>query len=242
MSLFIAEHLRQLEGMTLSHGSHASFEKGHCAMEVVAWLNGEEHSDAPACVCPTLRKFVLAWNDGLPSDADRNRLLLPLLAGMGGTAGDGNEIRRAWICVDWLARVHAPAFLRLAPGLVEHAELLESLAPIVDKESLRAAEPKLAAARDAARAAAWAAAGDAAWDAARAAAWAAAWAAARAAARDAARAAAWAAAGAAARAAARAAAWAAAGKNSQPVVETLQASAAELVRAMCALGQEGEES
>lgn len=35
--------------ITLDEGAHSSFAKGHCAMEVVAWLAELGHTDAPAC-------------------------------------------------------------------------------------------------------------------------------------------------------------------------------------------------
>ncbi len=109
------------------------------------------------------------------------------------------------------------------------AEYALSFADNPDPRSIAAIEAKrkwlrgeikdkeLRAARDAARAAAWAAALDAAWDAAGAAAMATA----RAAARDAARAAAWYAARAAARDAARAAAWDAANEHEPEILRTL---------------------
>ena len=34
-----------LNEIVLSRGAHASREKGVCAMELVAWLAGEKHSD-----------------------------------------------------------------------------------------------------------------------------------------------------------------------------------------------------
>ena len=97
------------------------------------------------------------------------------------------------MATDWLARVHTPAWLRLA-GLTEEAQALESCARIVDAVTARAAQPMLDAAREK---------------------------------------------GAAARAAARAAAWDAAWAALQPTVETLQASAVDLMQAMCAVGRDG---
>src|SRR5262245_43926062 len=140
------------------------------------------------------------------------------------------------MATDWLVRVCAPTFLRLAK-LDAEADALVGLPELVDTKTAREVQPairkartKAAAAWDAARAAAWDASWAAAWaaarPAARAAAWAAAWDASWAAAWDAS----WAAARAAAWDAARAAAWAAL----EPAVTELQDSAFELLDRMVA--------
>jgi len=233
-----------LDTLTLAQGKHDRRSEGVCLLEAVAWLAGETHTDRPRCVSPVIAEFGRSWNDAL-EDPPRTALLKPLIPLMIGTATtEADEETRAWMCVDWLARVQTPAWLRLA-GLTSYAEALEACARLVDAATARDAQPALDAARDAAwaaaEAAARAAARDAARDAARAAAGAAArdaagaaaWAAARAAARDAAwaaaRDAAWAAAWAAARAAARAAL--------HPTVEALQQAAVQLLRDMCAVGR-----
>ena len=247
---------RLAEIKTLKAGNHEDISKGACFMEAAAYVAGEPWSDHPACACPVITAFMISWNDALPSDEERTRLLKPLIPMIIGTRGSkalGN--RRATMAADWLVRTHTPAWLRLA-GLTNEADMLASLPEITDfartpsimgplKASRAAAEKKWAAAGDAAwhaawvaaraaaRAAAWdaaGAAGDAAWDAARDTALATALAAALAAARDAAWAAA-AAAWAAARDAAGDAAWAAL----KPTLDELQMSALALVERMCAL-------
>jgi hypothetical protein len=236
------DRLARLDTLTLDEGKHDP-NGTFCVMEFAAWLAHEPWTDHPVCVSPVIGAFARNWNDSLNVE-DRNRLLKPLVLDMIGTATTPqDEETRAWMATDWLARVHTPAWLRLA-GLTKHAEALESCARIVDAVTAGAAQPRLEearqasaaawdaawdAARDAARDAAWDAASAAAWDAA----WDAAWAAARAAAWDAASAAAWEAAWDAASAAARAAASAAL----LPTVAALQESAVELVRAMCAVGR-----
>jgi len=226
-----------LTNIVLKQGSHAYRGQGMCAMEAAAYVAGEKHSDHPACVSPVIGAFMRSWNDSLPDDESRTRLLLPLIPKILNTAGSSDvEERRSWMAVDWMARTYAPAWLGLA-GLTEHASALRALAPIVDAASAEASNDALKAARaaagDAARAAAWDAASDAAWDAA--------WAATRAAAWNAVWDAAGAAAGAAAWTAARAAAWNAAGaaaytsRKLAPTVELLQASAVYLVERMVTL-------
>jgi hypothetical protein len=217
-----------IDKVTLAGGNHGSADAGMCIMEAVAYIAHEQHSDHPQCVSPVIAAFLRSWNDAM-TDEDRQQLkpLIPVVMDTVSTRAD--ESRRAWLCFDWLVRVHTTAWLRLA-GLTDQAARLEHLPELcagMDVPSIQSVIKVVQAARDAARAAAGAAARDAAGAAARAAAGAAARAAAGAAARDAARDAAraaagaaardaaWAAAGAAARdaawAAARAAAWAAAG-------------------------------
>src|SRR4051812_32613818 len=164
-------------GIDLRKGPHADREQGVCAMEAAAWLAGEPHSDRPQCACPVISAFVVAWNDALPTDADRNRLLKPLIPRLvGSRASKAIEEKRSYLALDWLVRVQAPAWLDLVEGLKPHAAALRALDAIQDRATAKVAGGTVIAARDSA-AAAWAAA----WDAARAAARAAAWAAARAA-------------------------------------------------------------
>ena len=165
-----------LEGIDLRSGAHNNRMAGVCAMEAVAWMAGEPHSDHPACACPVIGAFMRSWNDALPDDAMRTRLLRPLIPILAGSRSNkAVELNRSWLAIDWLARDHAPAWLSLCDDLRAHAVALRALPPITDAASARAAQPTLAAAGaaagDAARAAAWAAARDAAWAAARAAAW-----------------------------------------------------------------------
>jgi hypothetical protein len=119
-------------------------------MEWVTYLAGEPHSDHPACVSPVLRAFCVAFNDWLPKTA-RQRLR-PYLTRTIGTVDDGLDQARAWMAMDWLIRVHTPAWLDLA-GVNEAARRLVSLQPIVDVASLDAAPRAVELARRDARAA-----------------------------------------------------------------------------------------
>ncbi len=222
----------------LKNGGHSGPTEGACVMEAVAYIAGEKWSDHPECVSPVIAAFLRNWNDNLPTDADRDRLLKPLIPKIINTRStQAVEKQRSYLALDWMIRTFLPAWLRLAK-INDHADNVEALAPIVDMATATAAAPVVRAANDVAskaRAAAWAAAGDAAWAAAGDAAGDAAWAAAR----DAA----WAAAGDAARAAAWDAAWAAAGDAAWDAAWTalsatrdqLQLSAVDLVERMAAL-------
>lgn len=144
----------------LYSGAHAANGEKMCAMEMVAFVAGEPWSDHPQCACPVIGAFMRSWNDGLP-DADRTRLLLPLVPKLVGTRSTPEvESARAWMAVDWLTRTQTVAWLRLAK-LDTHADAVAAL-------------PELTATTWGASAAtvdaAWDAAGDAAWAAARAAA------------------------------------------------------------------------
>jgi len=195
---------------TLARGKHDEGE-AMCAMEAVAWLAGEPWNDAPQCASPVIAAFMRSWNDALP-DADRARLLLPLLPDVIGTrTTDADDETRAWMATDWLVRVNAPAWLDLTPWLEAHAAALRALPPIMSSAIARDSQLVITAAS--------VAAGAAARDAVRAAEWAAAWAAARAAARD-------------------AVSVSAARDALAPTVTTLQASAQDLVRRMCAVGRD----
>jgi hypothetical protein len=149
------ERLQAIGTLNLLSGSHESFEKGVCAMEAVAWLAGEKHSDKPDCACPVIAGVIRSWNDGLPNDAERNRLIRPLLAKLVGTRIDSDSVllKRMYLVQDWNIRVRTPAFLRLAKLEME-AEALEDCAQIVDTASMVACEAATSAARSAADSAA----------------------------------------------------------------------------------------
>jgi hypothetical protein len=171
----VIDRMAALESGTIKYGSHGSFARGACALEFAAYLAGEEHSDEPECVCPVLRAFVISWNDALPTDEDRNRLLKPLIPQLIDTRSTpAVEEKRAYIALDWLIRVNTPTWLDLRDDLKPHAAALRAMDAIQDIATAEAAGTPVYAAGAAARAAAEAAAGAAAGDAAGAATWAAA--------------------------------------------------------------------
>lgn len=97
--------LSKLEGVQFKSGAHSSPKEGMCVMEAVAYVRGLPFSDHPACVSPVLAAFLRGWNDRLPDDATRTRLLKPLIPRVIGTAGDGKEARRREILVDFAREV-----------------------------------------------------------------------------------------------------------------------------------------
>ena len=144
-----------LEGIVLKGGAHGLREDGVCAMEAVAWVAGEPHSDHPQCACPVIGAFMRTWNDNLPDDETRTRILRPLLPLLLNTRSTkAVELQRSFIALDWLARDYTPAWLSLTDSLKAHAVALRGLAPLESDAACKAAQPALSAALSAARSAA----------------------------------------------------------------------------------------
>jgi hypothetical protein len=138
----------RISSITLRSGAHRTAEQGMCAMEAVAWLKGEPFSDRPQCTCPVIAAFVRRWNDRLPSDNERTRLLGPLLASLLDTRGSlALARRRAFVAADWCVRQSTPMLLR-ALGREAQATALESCAPLVEVASSRAAREVSVLVRD----------------------------------------------------------------------------------------------
>ena len=143
-----------LDRITLSHGGHANRAAGMCAMEAAAYIAGEAHSAQPACVSPAITAFMAGWNDGLPSDAERDRLLKPLIPLVIGTRTNDPavEIHIGYLATDWFLRVHTPAWLSLA-GHKAEAQALREFAPIASSSDLIEIQPYLDRAKNTANAA-----------------------------------------------------------------------------------------
>jgi hypothetical protein len=165
----LQDRLAGLAALVLGQGQHPP-DDGKCAMEAVAWLAGEPHSDAPACACPVITRAVQSLNDRIADDKTRTEILSPLLPRIVGTRASRDVmVRRGFVAADMAVRVFAPMALE-ARGRLDLAATLRACAPIVDiasARSARAAAVAAAAAADAA-AAAYAAAAAAAADAAAA--------------------------------------------------------------------------
>lgn len=134
-----------LDTITLSHGKHDNREDGVCAMEAVAYIAGEPHSDHPACASKLITGILINRNDSLPDNASRDLWLKDLLPRVVGTnTGDADERARCYIVLDWACREAVPDLLDTgnakAKGL---SAQLRALAPIVSKETASAAVPLL---------------------------------------------------------------------------------------------------
>lgn len=182
--------LADLHGLTFSYGAHKIRADGTCAMEAAAWLAGEPHSDSPACTCPVIAEFIRTWNDGLPKDADRRRLLGPLVVEIVGTRNDALCERRALMALDWVMRVQVPAWMRLSEDLRAQADVIRLMLNFRDANSVTDAGTGslrdkystfmdeirfMNEIRNGAQAAAWDASGDVVKNAAGLAAWSATW-------------------------------------------------------------------
>jgi hypothetical protein len=133
----------------LAHGSHDSFAKGACAMEAVAYIAGEPHSDHPRCASPVLTSFCIRLNDRWKDD--ERQLLLAVIPKLVGTRGDkARHKRQAFAIVDGLIRDLVPSILD-ARKWDDLADKLRALAPVVDAETSRAARTACIDVRDEAR-------------------------------------------------------------------------------------------
>jgi len=163
MSPALSDRIAILDTLHLLSGTHDSLNEGACVMEAVAYVAGEPWSDHPACACPVISTFLRSWNDSLPTDADRDRLLKPLVLQLIDTKSTRViEEKRSYLALDWMIRVFTPKWLDLVPSLAPHSAALSDLTEIADMAGAVAARERVRAAR----AAAWAAACDAARDAA----------------------------------------------------------------------------
>jgi len=126
-------------------------------LELVAWQAHEAHSDDPRTVSPVLASFARWFAASL--DPDLHQELKPRARRLIGTrsrsltGGVGRRLpldddTRVWMAADWLARVQAPAWLRLA-GHAKAAAGLEKIRPTRDHRHLDRAASQLSAAIEA---------------------------------------------------------------------------------------------
>jgi hypothetical protein len=148
MSPLLPDRADVIGTVSLSSGNHESFEQGACIMELASYVAGEPWSDHPACTCQVITSFMIAWNDALGSNAERDRLLKPLLPIILDTRStDAVAERRSYLALDWLIRVYTPKWLDLVPTLAAHAKALRDLAEIIDLAGATTAGKLTAAAR-----------------------------------------------------------------------------------------------
>ena len=147
------DQFTKIKTLMLARSSHGSRKAGMCAMEAVAFLAGEPHSDAPKCTAAPVRRFVIATNDWC-NDEERQQLK-PYLLRLITTSSGGREADKhaAFLFADWAVREVAPAALD-ARNKPELAARLRAIAPIVDKASAIAARDETYEVRKAAYAAA----------------------------------------------------------------------------------------
>lgn len=142
------KRLAQFEVAVLDKGSHSVIDTKRCAMEWVAYLAGEPHSDHPACVSPVITAYIISLNDSRDS-VDR-QVLKPYLPRILGTfATPEIETRRYVLTLDWMMREHRSIWLEAA-ARHEHAAEMRALPEVTNKMTFRtAAEAQYAAIEDA---------------------------------------------------------------------------------------------
>ena len=126
-----------IDGITLTSGSHEDRAKGMCALEAVAFLAGEPHSDAPTCACPVLATFGRRLNDARwPDDTSRTEAMRSAVLALVGSRSTKavKRARRAYL-VDCALRWYAPLAIMAAVGACE--------ARGIDCTALRAAALRL---------------------------------------------------------------------------------------------------
>ena len=110
----IEERLKKIEGLSLKSGAHSP-NSTFCVMEAVAYIAGEPWSDHPECTCPVITAFMVNWNDSLPTDADRDRLLKPLIPRLVGTRNKSlEENARSCALIGWCVPIHQRGYDWLA--------------------------------------------------------------------------------------------------------------------------------
>lgn len=137
----------------LTHGAGNGVDRA-CLMTASNMLIGRgQDGDNNSCVCPVIRRFIIATNDSMPESL-LGDLYGPLAWEILGTAtGDPKiEQQRACKLADWAVRQIAPIALE-ADGFTKYADSLRALPPIADEQSANAAAGAARAAANATNAA-----------------------------------------------------------------------------------------
>ena len=119
-----------LKTYKLGEGLHAYRKDGMCAMEFVAYLNGEPHSDRPQCASPVLTSFVIRLNDHW-NDKER-QLLKPFLKRIIGTR-DEKDAERARVLTMGVANRVVPLLLK-DQGLIKDAKAMRAAKTLNDAD------------------------------------------------------------------------------------------------------------
>src|SRR5690606_28922278 len=111
-----------IDKIILSKGAHSNRNDGMCAMEAVAYVAGEPHTDHPQCACPVVSTFVRGLNDAIADDSRRTELLRHRIPKLVGSRSDkATEHARSLLALDWMIRHWLPTWLDLRHELHEHA-------------------------------------------------------------------------------------------------------------------------
>lgn len=105
---------RALDRVELVSGTIGNPGDGRmCLMSLVAFLAGEEHSDAPSCASPLIQAFAIRINDNMPYWArQRLKSFAPRIIG----TNDGlDEMRAEVLCQAFAVLTNAPDQYRIRP-------------------------------------------------------------------------------------------------------------------------------
>ena len=122
--------LDTFKNVRLLEGHPKSRTEGVSAMEAVAWIAGEPHTDRPQTACPFLTTVVNEINDTL-NDDDRQAILKPIVPRLVNTRHHLLEGTRRLTAHDWTIRVAAPAWLELV-GATDSAGALRGLPELTE--------------------------------------------------------------------------------------------------------------
>src|SRR5271155_404278 len=143
----IDERWKKIQELPLKHGSHSP-DSQFCVMEAVAFVAGEPWSDHPLCACPIITSFLIRWNDRLPNDAERDRLLKPLVPRLVGSRKPSVEVKRVIMIGDWTVRTVVPELLRVFKNKKAADELANLPEITTSKQLVDGLARALALARD----------------------------------------------------------------------------------------------
>lgn len=104
----------------------------------------DRHAGATQSLGSVLDAFLSSWSDDV--DHDVRRIIAARAHGPAAAAGPEGDERRAWMCVDWLVRTYAPAWLAFA-GVDQSAAALRLHDELTDTRSLDAALRTIGAVR-----------------------------------------------------------------------------------------------
>jgi hypothetical protein len=134
-----ANALPDFESIVLEAQPHPHRGTRLTLLELVSWINHEPHTDAPQSVSPVLATFLRWWSAGVDASF-LDRLKTRAVAIAAAPSGPELDSTRRWAATDWLVRVQAAAWLRLA-GFEDVADRLGALGALSDNlELIRAVD------------------------------------------------------------------------------------------------------
>lgn len=121
----LVTHEDWMARLRLKKGSYPSCADGNCAMEAVVdyrrhvlGVTDATWTDADPTVCPVIGIFMRNWNDALPDEDTRTRLLGAFIPRIIGTKSTPEvEKARSMLALDWMVREFLPTWLETERAL-----------------------------------------------------------------------------------------------------------------------------